>query len=70
MNFQSSLKEELWVTVYEAENVNCMFNNFHWTLLRNFDNSFPIVYKGYKSDNNGWITIGIRNSCKRNKGFT
>ena len=24
MNFQSSLKEELWVTVYEAENVNCI----------------------------------------------
>jgi hypothetical protein len=47
-----------------------VFNNFHCTFLRNFYNSFPIVYKGYISDNNGWITAGIRNSCKRKQAYT
>jgi hypothetical protein len=32
--FQSSLKEESRDTVYEANNVNCMFSNFHCTLVR------------------------------------
>jgi hypothetical protein len=69
MNFLSSLKKESWLTVYEAKNVNGMFNNFHFTFQRIFESSFPIVYKGYKSHDNGWITTGIRISCKRKQSL-
>ena len=68
-NFLSSLRKELWLTVYEAKNVNCMFNFFHCTFQRIFESSFPIAYKGYKSYDNGWITAGIRISCKRKQSL-
>lgn len=62
--FQSLLREESWESVYNADNVNSMFNNFHCIFLRNFENSFPIMYTKYKGNNNDWITNGIIISCK------
>ena len=67
-NFQAYLREELWNGVYDSEDVNCSFNNFHCTLIRHFENSFPSVYKLYKPNHNGWITKGIKISCQR-KGY-
>lgn len=34
------------------------------TFLRNFDNSFAVIYKSCSKKNNDWITVGIRTSCK------
>jgi hypothetical protein len=50
--FQVLLKEEMWDTVYNADNVNRMFNNFHCILLRYFENSFAISYKSYRIEHN------------------
>jgi len=44
-NFQSHLREEAWDSVYNSEDVNEMFNNFHCILLRHFENNFPLRYK-------------------------
>jgi len=66
-NFQSHLREEVWNGVYDSRDVNCSFNNFHCTLIRHFENSFPSVLKSYKSKHNDWITIGIRISCQRKR---
>jgi len=57
--FQSYLREEAWDSVYNCEDVNEMFNNFHCILLRHFENSFPLRYKSYTTKHNGWITKGI-----------
>jgi hypothetical protein len=65
--FQMLLKEETWHTVYNADNVNRMFNNFHCILLRHFENSFLISCKSYRIEHNNWITEGIKMSCKRKK---
>jgi len=45
VNFQSHLRKEAWDSVYNSEDVNEMFNNFHCTFLRHFENSFPLRYK-------------------------
>ena len=59
-DFQSHLREEAWDSVYNSEDVNEMFNNFHCILLRHFENSFPSRYKSYITKHNGWITKGIK----------
>ena len=64
-NFQSYLKEEAWDSVYNSFEMNNIFNNFHCILLRHFESSFPISYKSYRPNYNGWITKGIRISCQR-----
>jgi hypothetical protein len=40
--FQMLLIEQTWDTIYSADNVNRMFNNFHSVLLRYFENSFAV----------------------------
>ena len=66
-NFQSYLKEEAWDSVYNSFDVNNIFNNFHCILLRHFESKFPISYKSYRPNHNGWITKGIRISCQRRR---
>jgi len=66
-NFQSHLREEAWDSIYNSEDVNEMFNNFHCILLRHFANSFPLSYKSYITKNNGWITKAIKISCQRKR---
>jgi hypothetical protein len=68
-NFQSYLREEAWDSVYNSDDVNRMFNNFHCILLRHFENSFPIQYKSYRTKHNDWITKGIKISCKRKRNL-
>jgi hypothetical protein len=65
--FQMLLKEETWYTVYNADNVKRMFNNFHCIHLRHFENSFPVSYRSYTIEHNNWITKGIKTSCKRKR---
>jgi hypothetical protein len=66
-NFQTHLREEAWDSVYNCNDVNKMFNNFHCILLRHFENSFPILYKTHRTKHNDWITRGIKISCKRKR---
>ena len=66
-NFQSHLREEAWDSLYNSEDVNEMFNNFHCIHLRHFENSFPLRYKSYITKHNGWITKGLKISCQRKR---
>jgi len=47
-----------------------MFKNFQNILMRDFDNSFPLITTGNRCDSNKsnkWITNGIKISCKRKR---
>jgi hypothetical protein len=65
--FQFVLSWEQWEDIFENEDVNTMFNNFLNTYLRCFYASFPIIIKKSKFNQNKWITVGIRTSCKRKR---
>jgi hypothetical protein len=68
-NFQPYLREEARDSVYNSDDVNRMFNNFHCILLRHFENSFPIRYKSYRTKHNDWVTTGIKISCERRRNL-
>jgi len=63
---------ENWDDVFQGNDVNEIFNNFHNTYLRIFHTSFPIkkIYKLPKTK--PWLTNGIKTSCanKRNLYIT
>jgi hypothetical protein len=63
------LKEETWERIYDADNVNTVFNNIHCILLRYFEYSFPIIYKSYSTEHSDWIIKGIKTSCKRKRNL-
>ena len=69
-NFQSYLKEEAWDSVYNSVDMNNIFNIFHCTLLSHFESSFPIMYKSYSPNHNGWMTKEIRISCKKKRDLS
>jgi len=41
--FQSLVGEESWESVFNADNVNGMFNNFYCVFWRNYEICFPIT---------------------------
>lgn len=68
-NFQTLLKQEMWESVYQNQDVNCMFNSFLSTFLNIFEASFPVKYKNTNNKNNDWITQGIKISCKHKRSL-
>lgn len=65
--FQTLLKDESWDSIYNVRNVNEMFNNFQYTLLRYFETSFPISYIDHRQIDSNWITKGIRIFCSKKR---
>jgi hypothetical protein len=66
--FQTLLKDESWDSIYNVSNVNEIFNNFQYTVLRYFETtSFPISYIDHKQIDNNWITRGIRIFCRKKR---
>jgi alpha-D-ribose 1-methylphosphonate 5-phosphate C-P lyase len=63
MNFQTLLQKETWESVYIDTDPNHMFNSLLCTFLNISQASFPFKYKSMK-DKYGWITQGIKMSCK------
>jgi hypothetical protein len=61
------LSNETWENVFNATDVDLMFNSFLNTYLRMFYSCFPLIQKKTKLNNNNWITLGIRTSCKRKR---
>jgi len=61
------LQEENWDSAYSANNINEMFSNFQNILIRNFDNSFPVITTGNRHKSANWITNGIKISCNRKR---
>lgn len=41
-----------------------MFNNFHCTFLRHYENSFLTMYRSQREHKNNWITKGIEIPCR------
>jgi hypothetical protein len=66
-NFLIMLQEENWDSVSNTNNIYEMFNNFQNTLIRNFNNSFPVITKGNRRVSANWITNGIKISCNRKR---
>jgi hypothetical protein len=68
--FQFLLSTEQWEDVFNATDVNIMFKNFLNTYLRCYNATFLKVNISTSNlINNGWITKGIKVSCKRKKLF-
>jgi hypothetical protein len=53
--------------VYKDNDTNNKFNSFLSTFLNIFEDSFPIQYKSRSKLKNGWITQGIKISCKHKR---
>ena len=68
--FKSRLSYESWESVFshnESANVDTLFNSFLNDYLSLFYASFPPCKISERSNNNSWITPGIRTSCKRKR---
>ena len=68
VEFLSLLSKEQWEDVFNATDVNIMFKNFLNTYLRCYNTSFLKVNISKSNlTRSGWITKGIKVSCKRKK---
>jgi hypothetical protein len=67
LDFIYNLSNVAWDSVFDATDVNLMFNSFLNTYLRIFYSCFPLIRIKSSKYNNNWITIGIRTSCKRKR---
>jgi hypothetical protein len=68
--FKTRLSYESWESVFSHDKytaVNTFFNSFLNDYLRLFYTSFPPHKISERSNNNSWITPGIRTSCKRKR---
>jgi hypothetical protein len=66
--FQLLLSMELWEDVFNVTDVNSMFNNFLKTYIRCYNTTCEKINISTSNlINNGWITKGIKVSCKRKK---
>jgi hypothetical protein len=53
--------------VLNSHDVDSKFNTFLNIFLKNFEASFPTKTVKRMSENNDWITKGIKTSCKHNR---
>jgi hypothetical protein len=68
MGFKTKLSNEKWEPIYNTIDVNDSFNLFLNTLLRHFNESFPIT-KRRRYIQNTWITSGIKISCRNKRSL-
>jgi hypothetical protein len=45
-----------------------MYHRFQGIFLRNYEASFPVYYTDYRSNDNNWVTNGMKISCTKKKG--
>jgi hypothetical protein len=69
LDFQIKLSLETLDNVFENNNVNSTYNFFLNTHLRVFYSCFPLRKLITKTNDNAWITTGIRTSCKHKREF-
>ena len=68
--FLNLLSVESWEDVFGTNDVNIMFKNFLNTYIRGFNACFLKINKSTsKVAHCGWLTNGIKISCKRKKNF-
>jgi len=66
-HFQALLKDETWDTLYKTTCVNEMYNRFQCIFLRHYEASFPVFYIDCRSNDNNWVTKGIKISCTKKR---
>jgi hypothetical protein len=59
----------MWEPVFENRDTNYKFNSFLYTFLKIYEASFPLQNKSIGETKNGWITHGIKISCKRKRNL-
>jgi hypothetical protein len=67
LDFKYKLSFETWDLVFDAKDINTMYNSFLNTYLRIFYSSFPLKELTIKCNYNSRITPGISISCKPNR---
>jgi exonuclease III len=67
--FLYKLSNEKWESIYELNDVNEIFNFFLHTYLIVYESCFPKHNVSMKHKDNGWITVGIRTSCRRKENL-
>jgi hypothetical protein len=70
--FKYLLKKETWQEVFSETEVNAKFKAFLNSVLHPFDIAFPLELRHThrkKPLRNGWITLGIKMSSKKNEIF-
>ena len=69
-DFLDKLSCESWDSIFNSEDVDAMFNSLLNIHLRIFYSSFPLkkVINRNSNDNN-WITSGIKISCRHKREF-
>jgi len=68
--FKTRLSYESWDSIFSCNGIidtDTLFNLFHNNYPRIFYNSFPSHKIIDRSNNNSWLTPGIRSSCKRKR---
>jgi len=64
-DFIDKLSCESWDSIFNNEDVNAMFNSFLNIYLRIFYSSFPLKkVTNHNYNDNNWITLGIKTSCR------
>jgi hypothetical protein len=62
-NFQLALEIENCEEIYKQDNINNKFHILNKFLIK-YEQCFPLTQRRYLSNDNKWITTGIRISCK------
>ena len=68
--FKTRLSYESWDSIFSCNGIidtDTLFNLFHNNYPRIFYNSFPSHKIIERSNNNSWLTPGIRISCKHKR---
>ena len=65
-DFINKLCNVSWDTIFNSDDVNAMFNSFLNIYLSIIYSSFlkKRVINSNNNDNNNWITLGIKTSCR------
>jgi hypothetical protein len=66
-DFKISLSLEMWDSVFENNDINLSYNFFLNTYLRVYYSCFLLRKRIIKTNDNAWITAGIRISCKHKR---
>jgi hypothetical protein len=67
--FLYKLSNEKWESVYKLNDVNEIFKFFLHTYLLVYESCFPKHNESVRQKDNGWITVGIRTSCRRKENL-
>ena len=68
-DFLFKLSNENWEILYKLNDLNDIFNLFLHIYILIFETCFPKKTAAKKCIDNGWITVGIRTSCRRKENL-